>query len=64
MKFTPTTIITLIVTGVVAVATAASPAIQAFWADHSVSGPIVLLVYKTIALLLPSPVEAKKDGAS
>lgn len=63
MKFTPTQIVMLVVTVITAVATASSDVVQAFWSAHPAGAPIALLVYKTLALLMPSPVQpAKKDG--
>lgn len=52
----------LVVTALAAAATASSETIQAFWIAHPAGAPLVLLAYKTLALFVPSPTSAKKDG--
>lgn len=59
MNITPATIIMLIVTALTAVATVSVDAIQVFWAAHPAAGPLVLLVYSKLGLLMPSPLATK-----
>jgi hypothetical protein len=55
---TTASVVSLIVAVLTALASALSSDVQAFWASHAVAAPIVLLVWKTIALFLPAPTPA------
>lgn len=56
MKFTWASGISLAVTILTALATAASGAVQSFWTSHSTAGPLVFLLFGAVKLFLPSPI--------